>query len=141
MTLLPVSLPVQMIFPGGALPSVAAVMASIAKNTSLMLSSTEDFALHYAETLRRWRANFNAALEDVVRPLGFDDAFIRTWNYYLCYCEAGFATQTLGLHVLTFTRPHNPSLITGTCAAALTAPVGPVVNDPSTPVVIPAGAF
>lgn len=130
-----------MIFPGGALPSVAAVMASIAKNTSLMLSSTEDFALHYAETLRRWRANFNAALEDVVRPLGFDDAFIRTWNYYLCYCEAGFATQTLGLHVLTFTRPHNTSLITGTCAASLTAPLGPVVNDPSTPVLIPAGAF
>lgn len=107
--------------------------------TELILTSVDNFALHYAETLRRWRANFNAALADVVRPLGFDDAFIRTWNYYLCYCEAGFASQTLGLQVLTFTRPGNESFITSASAGLLADPLGPLVNDPSRPVLVPAG--
>ena len=54
------------------------------KRTSLILNSCDQFNLHYGETLRRWRANFNAVLDDVVFPLGFDAAFVRTWNYYLC---------------------------------------------------------
>lgn len=109
--------------------------------TELVLHCVENFNLHYAETLRRWRANFNAALEAVVRPLGFDDAFIRTWNYYLCYCEAGFASQTLGLQVLTFTRPNNTSLITGAPSGRVADPIGPVVNTPQTPLLVPAGAY
>ena len=40
-----------------------------------------------------------------MRGLGFDDAFIRLWNYYLVYCEAGFQSRTLGLHVLVFDFP------------------------------------
>ena len=46
------------------------------KHSTLILNSVDQFNLHYGETLRRWRANFNAALDSVVRPLGFDDAFI-----------------------------------------------------------------
>jgi cyclopropane-fatty-acyl-phospholipid synthase len=76
------------IFPGGCCPSLAALTDAMMRNSSLMLNSVDQFALHYGETLRRWRANFNAALDTVVRPLGFDDVFIRTWNYYLCYCGA-----------------------------------------------------
>ena len=107
--------------------------------TQLMLDSVDQFNLHYGETLRRWRANFNAVLDSVVRPLGFDDAFIRTWNYYLCYCEAGFSTQTLGLQVLTFTRPNNVSLISAAPSGALADPLGPFLNDADHPVLLPAG--
>ena len=53
---------------------------------------------------------------------------MRTWNYYLCYCEAGFATQTLGLQVLTFTRPNNTSLITGRPAGRVCEAIGPFVG-------------
>jgi len=76
-----------------------------------------------------------------VRPLGFDNAFIRTWNYYLTYCEAGFATQTLGLQVLTFTRPNNTALITARPGGSLIAdPYGPFVNGTGNPLLIPAGS-
>lgn len=96
------------IFPGGALPCIAALTAAMMPRTNLILDTVDQFNLHYAETLRRWRANFNLAVDaGIVKPLGFDDAFIRTWNCYFCYCEAGSATQTLGLQVLTFTRPNN----------------------------------
>jgi hypothetical protein len=109
-----------------------------------VLQSAENFNLHYGETLRRWRANFNAALDDVVRPLGFDDAFVRTWNYYLTYCECGFSTQTLGLHVLVFSRACNAGLVT--CSSrvggpAPAVPIGPLVNDAEHPLLVPAGAW
>ena len=74
------------IFPGGCCPSLAALTDAMMKHSTLILNSVDQFNLHYGETLRRWRANFNAALDSVIRPLGFDDVFIRTWNYYLCYC-------------------------------------------------------
>ena len=131
----------QIIFPGGCCPSLAALTAAMMSRTELMLHSVDNFALHYAETLRRWRANFNAALGEVVRPLGFDDEFIRTWNYYLCYCEAGFSSQTLGLQVLTFTRPNNTSLITGAPAGRLSDPIGPIINSLDHPVLVPTGAI
>ena len=112
----------------------------MAKHTTLTLHSLENFGPHYGETLRRWRANFNAALDDVVRPLGFDDAFIRTWNYYLTYCEAGFSTQTLGLHVLTFSRANNAGLLLFGGGRVAT-PVGPFTNDADHPVLAPEGAW
>ena len=48
--------------------------------------------MHYAETLREWRRRFNRQLPTIKRQ-GFDDVFIRCWNYYLCYCEAGFDSK------------------------------------------------
>ena len=77
------------IFPGGCLPSVTALSESMARETRMRMVHMEDFADHYAETLRRWRTNFFENL-DAVRSLGFDDRFIRIWDYYLCYCEAAF---------------------------------------------------
>ncbi len=94
------------IFPGGALASLAVLTDSMYRNSSLTVHSVENFAAHYAATLAAWYENFNAVLPRV-RELGFDDAFIRMWNYYLKYCEAGFATNGLGLLVLVFTRPSN----------------------------------
>lgn len=99
-----------MIFPGGCCPSLAALLTAMADNSALHLDNATNTNVHYAETLRRWRYRFNEHLPRVIE-LGFDDAFIRLWNLYLCYCEAGFENQALNLHVLTFSRPGNVSLL------------------------------
>jgi cyclopropane-fatty-acyl-phospholipid synthase len=78
------------IFPGGLLPSVA-VIERATHRTRLLLTSIDDIGPHYARTLRAWRSNFMGNL-DAVRDLGFDERFVRMWEYYLALCEAGFAT-------------------------------------------------
>jgi cyclopropane-fatty-acyl-phospholipid synthase len=82
------------IFPGGMLPSLAQIDDSV-RRTGLVISSVEDIAEHYVRTLREWRRRFFANLE-AVRALGFDDRFVRMWEYYLAYAEAGFATRSTG---------------------------------------------
>jgi cyclopropane-fatty-acyl-phospholipid synthase len=71
------------------LPSISTIVQTAADSGRMRLLHLEDLAPHYAETLRRWRDSFFANL-DQVRQLGFDDRFIRMWEYYLCYCEAVF---------------------------------------------------
>lgn len=77
------------IFPGGLCPSLSVVERSLHK-TRLLLRDARDIGPDYAPTLRAWRENFLANL-DAVRAQGFDERFIRTWEYYLALCEAGFA--------------------------------------------------
>ncbi len=77
------------IFPGGHLPSLGAILAAL-RPTPLLVRDALDIGPHYATTLRHWRERFLAARERV-HALGFDAAFARTWEYYLAYCEAGFA--------------------------------------------------
>lgn len=91
------------IFPGSCIPSLTAISRAAAA-TDLRLFHLEDITPHYAETLRRWRANFVGRL-DRVRAMGFSEAFIRMWTYYLNYCEAGFEERYLGDVQLVFTRP------------------------------------
>lgn len=79
----------KFIFPGGGLPSVSALTRAAAAGGGLRVMQLEDIGRHYAETLRRWRDRFHARLDDV-RALGFNERFIRMWDYYLCYCEAAF---------------------------------------------------
>ncbi|KAA0155142.1 hypothetical protein FNF27_07223 [Cafeteria roenbergensis] len=98
------------IFPGGHCPCVTSLTDAMSRNSDMTLEHVRNYALHYAETLRVWRRNFNARL-DRVRALGFDAAFVRMWNYYLAYCEAGFDTQTLGLHALVFAKPAAKSAV------------------------------
>ncbi len=88
------------IFPGGMLPSVAA-MQSEASRAGLVLETALTFAAGYAATLAAWRRRFLAAWP-VLREQGFDEAFRRKWEYYLAYCEAGFRTGILdvGLYVV-----------------------------------------
>ncbi len=81
------------IFPGGFLPSIVAIQQSAGRMTSFRLQSVEDMSRHYAETIMHWRAGFLDQLDEV-RKLGFDDRFIRMWEYYLCYCEAAFREDT-----------------------------------------------
>jgi len=78
------------IFPGGLLPSLAEVERSL-HGTNLLIRAVADIAPSYVRTLATWRANFLANL-DAVRAMGFDDRFIRMWEYYLAISEAGFAT-------------------------------------------------
>ena len=78
------------IFPGGFLPSLAAIERSLHK-TNLVIRSVDDIAASYVRTLATWRSNFHAQLE-AVRAQGFDERFIRMWDYYLSISEAGFAT-------------------------------------------------
>ncbi|MCU0585941.1 MAG: cyclopropane-fatty-acyl-phospholipid synthase family protein [Desulfobacterales bacterium] len=92
------------IFPGSCIPSVAAVCGSIARVTDLRLFHLEDITPHYATTLRRWRENFFRNIEQV-KALGFPEAFIRMWEFYLCYCEGGFAERYLGDVQIVFTKP------------------------------------
>ena len=91
------------IFPGGLLPSVTAIQASLAR-TRLRITGREDFGAHYAETLRIWRERFGAQGAEVAR-LGFDEVFTRMWNFYLCYSEAGFRAGYIDVSQLTLARP------------------------------------
>ena len=78
------------IFPGGLCPSLAAIERSL-HGTRLLLREATDIAPSYVRTLAAWRARFLANL-DAVRAQGFDDRFIRMWDYYLALSQAGFAT-------------------------------------------------
>lgn len=85
----------EFIFPGGMLPSPS-VFEQQALKAGLHMQGRLDFGPDYAETLRRWRSAFESSL-DSVRNQGFDDAFIRLWRLYLCYCEAGFDEGSIGV--------------------------------------------
>jgi len=94
------------IFPGSLLPSVAAINKAINRTGDLTMVDLKDIGLHYATTLKLWFDQFNANLPNV-KLLGFDDEFIRKWNYYLCYCEAAFAMRNINVMQLVYSRPNN----------------------------------
>ena len=82
------------IFPGGCLPSMEVISRSVARQTDLRQIHLEDITAHYAETLRRWRANFLAS-RDSLHRLGYDERFRRLWELYLAYCEGGFRERRI----------------------------------------------
>lgn len=92
------------IFPGGALPSVTALLSTATQSSDLRSYALEDITEHYAETLHRWRESFLTALP-LVRQMGFDNHFIRMWDYYLAYCEGGFLERAIGCIHLQFHKP------------------------------------
>ncbi|MGW7684364.1 class I SAM-dependent methyltransferase [Kribbella sp. NPDC054772] len=91
------------IFPGGLIPSRTAIDETLAQHTTLAVDDDHRFGADYAETLRRWRHQFTANWQDV-RAEGFDETFRRVWEYYLGYCEAGFASGYLDVGQLRLTR-------------------------------------
>ena len=93
-----------MVFPGGCLPSVSTIAASVARTSNLRIVDLEDIGPHYAETLRRWRANL-VAQRPAVEALGFDGRFWRFWSLYLCYCEAAFMERHVSDVQLVLARP------------------------------------
>ena len=91
------------VFPGGCVHSVPSILAAAA-TTDLLPTWLEDFGPDYAETLRRWRAAFHARRDDA-RTLGLDEAFLRVWDLYLAYCEAGFEERQVSVVQLVLERP------------------------------------
>lgn len=93
----------QYIFPGGLLPSPQAFRAE-ARRAGLEVVNELAFGPDYAETLRRWRADFMDR-DSQVRRLGFDTRFMRIWEFYLAYCEAAFDTGNTDVIQFTLRRP------------------------------------
>lgn len=94
------------IFPGGSLPSLAAILGSVGRASPLRLTHVEDFAGHYARTLQFWREALQEREHDASR-LGYSPEFLRTWYYYLSYCEAGFAERQLHAMQMIFSMPEH----------------------------------
>jgi len=96
------------VFPGSLLLSVNRLNQLFAEHGGFVLHGLEDLGRDYARTLAEWRKAFHARL-DRVRGLGFDDRFIRKWDYYLGYCEAAFAMRNISVVQTVHTRPNNLS--------------------------------
>jgi len=94
------------IFPGSTIPSVTAMLESVTHASDLKLAHLEDIGPHYATTLRAWRDNFFANFA-AVRALGYPEEFIRMWEFYLSYCEGGFAERALGDVHMLLAKPAN----------------------------------
>ena len=92
------------IFPGGALPSMQKMLEIVGKDTDMNLMHMEDFGLHYAKTLRMWHENFRRA-HSRLTELGYDEYFLRLWEFYLCYCEGGFLERSIGTAQLLLAKP------------------------------------
>jgi len=94
------------IFPGSCIPSVTAMLNSITKSSDMRLFDLEDIGPHYATTLARWRDNFFSNISEI-RALGYPEAFILMWDFYLCYCEGGFEERALGDVHMLLVKPEN----------------------------------
>jgi cyclopropane-fatty-acyl-phospholipid synthase len=113
-----------LIFPNGCLPSREVIAKCVARDTDLHAVHLEDLSPHYAETLHRWRANFDAHGEQL-EALGYDERFQRLWRLYLAYCEAGFAERRIGLIQTVLAKPHwRPEAVAEAPAPATLEAVG-----------------
>nr|XP_004307322.2 PREDICTED: uncharacterized protein LOC101300392 [Fragaria vesca subsp. vesca] len=100
----------EYIFPGGCLPSLSRLTAAMAASSRLSVEHLENIGSHYYRTLKYWRKKFLEKQSEIL-ALGFDDKFIRTWEYYFDYCAAGFNACTLGNYQIVFSRPGNVALL------------------------------
>jgi cyclopropane-fatty-acyl-phospholipid synthase len=94
----------ERIFPGGSLPSLAAITRDLARHTDLQLIHLQDLTANYVRTLRRWRERFLAHRGEL-SALGYDESFERLWALYLAYCEAGFAERRICDAQLVLVKP------------------------------------
>ena len=94
----------RMVFPGGCLPSIASITASLARASHLRVVDVEDIGRHYGETLRRWRENLAGRADEVDR-LGIGTEFLRLWRLYLSYCEAAFLERHVTDVQLVLAKP------------------------------------
>ena len=98
----------RFVFPGSFIPSLSAMYAAKTRASDLQVVHQEDFGLSYAYTLRAWRRRFMTRLHEV-RAQGFDERFIRLWEFYLAYCEGGFLERSIGVSHLLMARPGHGS--------------------------------
>ncbi len=100
----------RMIFPGGFLPSLEALVRSSSSVSDLRVTHLEDIGRHYAETLVRWRDNLAAHAANVT-ALNLGEEFARMWHMYLCYCEAAFLERHISDLQVIFTRQGRPAAL------------------------------
>lgn len=91
------------IFPGGMLIAERR-FADIARAAGLRWQDRAGYHRHYAETLRRWRERYDAAVAEGRLPAGFDEAFHRLWRFYLMYCEGGFRAHGIDVAQVTLVK-------------------------------------
>ena len=91
------------IFPGSCLISISQITNAIKNRTDLEVVNLEDISKHYSKTLYEWRKNFMNVLPEV-KSLGFSNAFINMWEFYLIYCEAGFIERNIGDYQVIFAK-------------------------------------
>jgi len=94
----------QYVFPGGMLPSKT-TFREYASRAGLRVEDEFAFGADYAKTLYIWYEAFNRQLDEVTK-LGFDEAFIRLWNFYLMYCAAGFSERNIDVVQFTLVHDH-----------------------------------
>jgi cyclopropane-fatty-acyl-phospholipid synthase len=94
------------VFPGSHCPAPNALFGAIGRVGDLRPVHLEDLSADYAETLRHWRGRFHGAA-DQVRALGYPERFLRLWDFYLQYCEAGFDERHIGDLQLLLAKPRN----------------------------------
>ena len=94
------------IFPGGCLLSNQELTTQFAEQTDMVIKQLHDYGFDYAYTLRDWRAAFMSQRQRI-KALGYDEAFIRLWEFYFCYCEGGFLERTIGVVQVTAVKPDN----------------------------------
>lgn len=92
------------IFPGSFIPSIAAMMAAKTRSSDLALLHLEDFGPSYAQTLHAWRGRFLQNREQA-HAQGFDERFLRMWEFYMAYCEGGFLERSIGVAHLLLAKP------------------------------------
>ena len=93
-----------MVFPGGCLPSVASITASLARTSELRIVDVEDIGEHYPQTLRCWAQNLESHADEVAR-LGVGTEFRRLWALYLAYCEAAFLERHVSDVQMVLAKP------------------------------------
>jgi cyclopropane-fatty-acyl-phospholipid synthase len=91
------------VFPGAELASVSEVLRSIGRVSRMALVNLEDIGLHYVRTLLSWRERFLDSVA-AVRALGFEERFVRLWDYYLAACAAAFAERHIGDAQMLFVK-------------------------------------
>ena len=94
------------IFPGSCIPSIEIIQKNLTKETDMIISDLENINHHYAKTLNLWKKAFNKNQNKIIK-LGFDERFIRMWNFYFSYCEGGFAERALNDFHILMSKPLN----------------------------------
>ncbi|BCA79298.1 DUF1365 family protein [Desulfuromonas sp. AOP6] len=93
------------IFPGGHVPSPGAISAAVRNHSSLAIEEVENYGRHYARTLDIWRRTL-LKRQGEIHALGFDDSFVRKWDYYFAYCQAGFTAGLIDLAQFVLNKPN-----------------------------------
>ena len=93
------------IFPGSCIPSINAMQNAITGSGDMVIDDVRDIGNHYAKTLAAWREKFTLNKRSIIK-LGFDEGFLRMWEFYFCYCQGGFLEKSISTIHLHITKPN-----------------------------------